>query len=469
MDTQGISSPQYALKVDPAQGDRATEIKVCSFAKPHMRAFHFAWLGFFVAFLAWFSFAPLMPKIKEDIGLTADEIWVANICSVASTIVFRFAIGPLCDRFGGRLCMALILCTFCIPVAVGGFVVNNGTDLAIVRFFQGVIGCVFVPCQFWTAQMFARNVVGGAQALTGGWGNLGGGVTQIFMVAVYSAMKASFDGEMAWRASFLIPALVIFLAGVSMAIFGQDCPKGQYKTLQATGQMATTNPGSAFKQAVKSSDAWVLHIQYACCFGIELTINNMVVSYFYNEFGLGLETAGTIGSLFGLMNLFARATGGIISDFVNKHMSGLNKSHPLRARVVAHSIILFYEGLMLIAFSRCTNLGAAIVVLVLFSMGVQMAEGTSFSIVPYVDPPVTGAISGIVGAGGNVGAVCWGMTFLYGPEKDQTVLLILGFIVMASSLMSVFLRLENAKQTLGQQAKEIAQEEGKNDAAAADA
>jgi len=410
-----------------------------------------------------------MPKIKEDIGVTADEIWVANICSVASTVVFRFAIGPLCDRFGGRLCMALILCIFCIPVGIGGFVVTNGSSLAIVRFFQGVIGCVFVPCQFWTAQMFARNVVGGAQALTGGWGNLGGGVTQIFMVAVYSAMKASFDGEMAWRASFLIPALVIFLAGVSMAIFGQDCPKGQYKTLQATGQMATTNPGSAFKQAVKSSDAWVLHIQYACCFGIELTINNMVVSYFYNEFGLGLETAGTIGSLFGLMNLFARATGGIISDFVNKHMSGLNKSHPLRARVVAHSIILFYEGLMLIAFSRCTNLGAAIVVLVLFSMGVQMAEGTSFSIVPYVDPPVTGAISGIVGAGGNVGAVCWGMTFLYGPEKDQTVLLILGFIVMASSLMSVFLRLENAKQTLGQQAKEIAQEEGKNDAAAADA
>ncbi|CAM9298269.1 unnamed protein product, partial [Heterosigma akashiwo] len=208
--------------------DRATQIKICSFANPHMRAFHFAWLGFFVAFLAWFSFAPLMPKIKEDIGVTDDEIWVANICSVASTVVFRFAIGPLCDRYGGRLSMALVLCLFCIPVFVGGFVVNDGASLAIVRFFQGVIGCVFVPCQFWTAQMFAKNVVGTAQAITGGWGNLGGGVTQLLMVGVYSMMKSVTDGEMAWRSSFVFPAVIIFVTGVSMALFSQDCPKGQY-------------------------------------------------------------------------------------------------------------------------------------------------------------------------------------------------------------------------------------------------
>ncbi|CAM9914228.1 unnamed protein product [Heterosigma akashiwo] len=297
-----------------------------------MRAFHHAWFGFFVAFLAWFSFAPLMPKIKEDLGITADEIWVANICSVASTVAFRFAIGPLCDRFGGRLCMAAILCTFCIPVALGGFVVNSGTDLAILRFFTGVIGCVFVPCQYWTAQMFASNVVGGAQALTGGWGNLGGGVTQIFMIGVYNAFKASADSEMAWRASFVIPAIVIFLVGISCAVNTKDCPKGNYKELQATGAMATTNPGNAFAQAVKHFDAWILFVQYACCFGVELTMSNLAASYFYNEFGLSLETAGTVASLFGLMNLFARALGGIVSDFFNKNMARLNNSHPLRAR-----------------------------------------------------------------------------------------------------------------------------------------
>ncbi|CAM9549213.1 unnamed protein product, partial [Heterosigma akashiwo] len=171
-----LGTQKYDLPVDPTQGDRATKIKICSFAQPHMRAFHLAWFGFFLAFLAWFSFAPLMPKIKDDLGLTKSEVWVANIASVASTVVFRFFIGPMCDKYGGRLCMATVLCIFSIPVALGGFVINNATDLAIVRCFIGVIGCVFVPCQYWTSQMFAKNCVGSAQALTGGWGNLGGGV-----------------------------------------------------------------------------------------------------------------------------------------------------------------------------------------------------------------------------------------------------------------------------------------------------
>ena len=34
---------RYALKVDPTQEDRAAEIRLCSFARPHMRAFHYAW------------------------------------------------------------------------------------------------------------------------------------------------------------------------------------------------------------------------------------------------------------------------------------------------------------------------------------------------------------------------------------------------------------------------------------------
>ena len=36
----------YAIQVDPKQGDRATEIRLCSFERPHMRAFHCSWWTF---------------------------------------------------------------------------------------------------------------------------------------------------------------------------------------------------------------------------------------------------------------------------------------------------------------------------------------------------------------------------------------------------------------------------------------
>ena len=44
---------------------KATEIKLCSFKRPHMRAFHFAWFSFFLAFTMWFSFAPLMAVVRR--------------------------------------------------------------------------------------------------------------------------------------------------------------------------------------------------------------------------------------------------------------------------------------------------------------------------------------------------------------------------------------------------------------------
>ena len=63
--------------VDPLQNFKATEIQLwpifgnkLSFARPHMRAFHFQWLSFFVAFMAWFAYAPLLVIIRQDLDIS---------------------------------------------------------------------------------------------------------------------------------------------------------------------------------------------------------------------------------------------------------------------------------------------------------------------------------------------------------------------------------------------------------------
>ena len=143
-----------------------------------MRAFHFAWFGFFMAFVSWFAFAPLMKEIKGDLGMTKLEVYNANISSVASTILSRFVVGPLCDTFGARISSSVLLLMGCIPTAFGGLV-NSAVDVAVIRFFIGVMGATFVCTQFWTSQVFAKEFVGTANATSAGWGNLGGGVTQV--------------------------------------------------------------------------------------------------------------------------------------------------------------------------------------------------------------------------------------------------------------------------------------------------
>ena len=43
----------HYLKIDPNQDDKATEIRLFSIARPHMRAFHAAWWCYHMAFLMW--------------------------------------------------------------------------------------------------------------------------------------------------------------------------------------------------------------------------------------------------------------------------------------------------------------------------------------------------------------------------------------------------------------------------------
>ena len=58
---------------------------------------------------------------------------------------------------------------------------------------------------------------------------------------------------------------------------------------------------------------------------------------------------------------------------------------------------------------------------------------------PYIDPPVTGSISGIIGAGGNTGAVAFSLCFRQlAPKKAFSIM---GAIIMGSSLLSAFIRI----------------------------
>lgn len=90
-----------------------------------MRAFHFAWFGFFTAFLIWFSIAPLLPEVKKTLGLTKQELWTSNIIGVGGTIFMRFLFGPLCNKYGRRIPFAGVLMFASIPTAMTGLVQNE--------------------------------------------------------------------------------------------------------------------------------------------------------------------------------------------------------------------------------------------------------------------------------------------------------------------------------------------------------
>jgi NNP family nitrate/nitrite transporter-like MFS transporter len=436
----------YALNVDPLQDDKATEIKLCNFSRPHMRAFHCSWFCFFTAFFIWFAIAPLMPEIKTTLGLDKQQIWTSNICSVAGTIFMRFVNGPICDKYGARIPMGFILVGASIPCAMTGLV-TNATNLSVLRFFIGLGGSTFVMCQYWTSRMFTKEVVGTANALVGGWGNLGGGVTQLIMGSVlFPLFKLGMSAEMAWRTVCIVPAVVGVAVGFTILKISDDAPKGNYNEMKKNGTMAEVSAAASFRAGAMNFNTWLLFVQYACCFGVELTMNNAAALYFREKFLLTTETAAAIASLFGWMNLFARGVGGFVSDKANARMG-------MRGRLWWQTICLVCEGIMVLIFAHSNSLGAAIVLMVIFSSFVQAAEGSSYGIVPYVNPPATGSIAGIVGAGGNTGAVAFGLGFRQLPYYDAFILM--GACIIASGVLSLFICIKgHAGLVTGQDSEE---------------
>jgi NNP family nitrate/nitrite transporter-like MFS transporter len=419
---------------------KATRINLFSFATPQMRAFHMTWLAFFLCFFAWFGIAPLMAVVREEMNFTKEQVGWCVIGSVAITILSRLIVGWLCDRFGPRLTYSWLLILGALPV-MGIGLANDFTTFLLFRVMIGAIGASFVITQYHTSLMFAPNCVGTANATTAGWGNLGGGVTQMVMPLVFAMFVGSlgFTTAVGWRLSMFVAGVLCALAGVAYYFLTQDSPEGNFRELRAAGKLARNSASGTFLDACRDHRVWALFAVYGACFGIELTINNVAVLYFvdyFDEFKQmdtvdALKLAGLIAGLFGLMNIFARTLGGVFGDKCGQRFG-------LSGRVKWLFIALFCEGLALMLFAKMTTLWMAIPALVLFSMFVQMSEGATFAVVPFVNKRALGSVAGIVGAGGNVGAVLGGFLFKSQSLDWSTALFLLGMAVTACSFVSFF-------------------------------
>jgi len=423
--------------------NKANRIRLLNFSTPQMRAFHLSWFAFHICFFGWFGIAPLMAVVREDLSLTQTQIGNTIIASVAITVVVRLLIGVLCDRIGPRKTYTGLLMLGSIPV-MGIGLANSFETFLLARLAIGAIGASFVITQYHTTMMFAPNVVGTANATSAGWGNLGGGTTQIVMPLIFAGMlMLGVNEALGWRLAMVVPGVVLFFTGIAYWLFTQDATDGNFSELRARGELppATGERGAAqsFLAAAKDIRVWALFVVYGLCFGVELTINNIAAIYFFDKFDLTLATAGLIAGLFGLMNIFARTLGGVFSDLFAKQGG-------LKGRVRWLFIALVCEGIALVAFSQMHVLSLAIGIMLVFSLFVQMAEGATFGVVPFINKKALGAVAGIVGAGGNVGAVSAAFLFRSESLSYQQGLFYLGLTVLVLASCVLVVRFSDATE-----------------------
>ncbi|KAH7276829.1 hypothetical protein KP509_39G023600 [Ceratopteris richardii] len=413
----------FPLPVDSEH--KARKMKLFSFAPPHMLAFHLSWFSFFATFVSSFAPAPLLPVIRDNLDLTGRDIGNAGTASVAGSIASRLVIGALCDLVGPRYaCAFLLLLT--APAVFTLASVSTATGFIVSRFLIGLSLGSFVTCQFWMSSMFSAEVVGTVNGTTAGWANLGGGASLLIMPLVYHLIEGpmGFDRFVAWRIAFVVPGFIQVLSALLVLVLGQDLPDGNYQELKVKGEQNTDTAWKVIFYAVINPKTWVFALSYGYCFGVELTVDNILTSYFFDRFDLPLHTAGVVASTFGLANIVTRPFGGYLSDWMAQNLG-------MRGRLWALWSVQTAGGMACIFLGRIGHLAGTIVVMIVFSCFAEMAAGATFGVIPFISRRSLGVISGIVGAGGILGAVLTQLIFFTSSAySTETGISLMGIMII---------------------------------------
>ncbi|KAI0804812.1 major facilitator superfamily domain-containing protein [Irpex lacteus] len=501
MSTKPRKDSLTTVHVNPFN-NKCRTLPILAISSPYSRNFHLSWLGFWVAFLSWFAFSPLVPEaVRTDLGLTQKQIGNSNIVSLCATLIARVIVGPLVDLFGPRKVMAGILLVGAIPSGLAG-TVSSAQGLYIIRFFIGILGATFVPCQAWTTAFFDTNVVGRANALVGGWGNSGGGFTFLIMVGLYNRLREDrLSAHNAWRASFaIVPVPILIITAIITLVFGTDRPgpsvgnrertsfvRSYSKHAMEEGEVVSSSvhdPEASDKNASRISQivgnetsekgvgvgshaatddttktvlssvlldplTWLPSLAYLTSFGYELAIdanlsNVLFGLYSPTKHSFNQTVSGYVASIYGLLNLFSRPLGGYLGDLIYRKYGVRGKKYLVLLTGVIQGLFSIGLGVYIDhhhdSASNTPSLAVVITLMTLLALVNEIVNGANFSLVPHCNSRSNGSMTGIVGAMGNLGGVFFALVWRYQPQPFGRAFWISGAITIAVNLALVVIR-----------------------------
>jgi MFS transporter, NNP family, nitrate/nitrite transporter len=429
---------------------------------PEIRALHLTWIAFFISFYVWFNMAPLATSMLRSVDwLTTDDLRLFAIANVALTIPARIIVGMALDRFGPRRVFSVLLVSMSLPALVFAFG-SSKEQLLLARLLLSSVGASFVIGIHMVTLWFKPRHIGFAEGVYAGWGNFGSAAAAMTLPTIALNL---FGGAHGWRYAIAVSAITMAAYGVYYWFAISDGPAADTHRkprkamalevsswgdlvllilftipligvlsilvwrVQRMGYLDPLTAGFLYlaivaailyqlvqilrvnlpilKKGVPQDDRYpfrsvaALNATYFANFGAELAVVSMLPMFFELTWSISATAAGLIAASFAFMNLFARPMGGLVSDrFGNR-----------RFVMLAYMFGIGVGFLMMGLLDSNWPLAVAIIVTMFCSFFVQGAEGATFGIIPSIKRRVTGQISGMAGAYGNVGAVFY--LFLY--------------------------------------------------------
>ena len=345
--------------------------------------------AFTVMFMVWTVFGEIGVPIQQEMGLNDTQFGILTAIPILTGSLVRLPLGAWTDKYGGKPVFFILM----LAVLPAMWMVQFATEywqLLVIGAFIGLAGGSFSVGISYTAKWFPRHQQGTAMGIFGA-GNAGAAVTKYVAPTIIVVLS--------WQAVANVYAAIIAITAILFWFFTYSNPEHK----------ATSAP--TLREQVKvlnDPKVWKYCQYYSVVFGGYVGVSLYLTRYYMLEYGVGIQLAALIATLFVLPSGLIRAFGGWLSDKFGAHtvtwwcmwaslVSFFFMSYPATDYTI-HGLdgrtIEFYFAMPVWLFT-----------LLLFIVGIAWGLGKA-SVFKYLSDDYDknlGLVSGIVGLAGGLG------------------------------------------------------------------
>jgi len=361
-----------------------------------------ATFGFFVGFSAVSLFGSVASEFNKMLGLSGVLLGFLVGAPQLFGSLLRIPFGAWVDKAGGRKPF-LILLSISIVGMIGLTSILYSGHLTLKMFplviFFGLLGgcgvATFSVGNTQAAYWFPSSKQGAALGAYGGLGNTAPGLFGIILPLILAA--AGLAGTYTMWLIFLVIGTIVYAFFAKDAYYFQLKKKGlddneARKVSTELGQelFPTGKVSETLKIAAKIPGTWALVALYFTSFGGFLALTSWFPTYWVQFHGTSVREAGIIMALgFSLLSSLVRVYGGSLSDKLGGE----------KVAIMSFTMILLGAAVLMVTKSFGISLTGEIIM----GIGMGLANGAVFKLVPTYVKKAPGGASGLVGGLGAFG------------------------------------------------------------------
>ncbi|MGE2836409.1 nitrate/nitrite transporter [Mycobacterium sp. SMC-4] len=251
-----------------------------------------------INFWAWNMIGPLSTTYAGDMSLSSGEASILVATPILVGALGRIVVGPLTDRFGGRVMFIAVTLASIVPVLAVGIAGTSGSYplLVVFGFFLGIAGTVFAVGIPFANHWYEPSRRGFAT------GVFGMGMVGTALSAFFTPRFVDWFGLMT---THVIIAVALAATALACVVVMRDAPDFHANHDAVLPKL---------KAAAKLPVTWEMAFLYAVVFGGFVAFSNYLPTYIKTIYDFSAVDAGARTAGFALAAVLARPVGGMLAD-----------------------------------------------------------------------------------------------------------------------------------------------------------